>query len=323
MPGWGALALTALLAAASPAAFEAGPANPWPVPEVRVVPLGAAQRPIAEEISRRAPGLFREASRRLDIPSPSPVSIVVAPRRPTTLEASRRLGLEDVPRWAAGIAQGGRKRIVLFGNHLDGYPHRDLDGLIAHEAVHLIIHAAVPSDRAVPRWYHEGLAMVVERDLSLRDALELARLMLVSGPIPLEEIDRGWPRDGPRARMAYAQSLGLVSYAEELAIPGAPRRLVEALGQGLPFPRAFERAYGLHPAVLDRLWRDRLEERMWRIPLYFLGGMVNAAMGLLAVVAVIRVRRARRRRLAELEAQEAAAMVGPSGEPGPDVWHDR
>jgi MYXO-CTERM domain-containing protein len=71
------------------------------------------------------------------------------------------------------------------------------------------------------------------------------------------------------------------------------------------------------------LWRDRLEQRMWRIPLYFLGGMVNAAMGLLAVVALVRVRRRRKRRFAELEAQEAGAELGTASEGSGDVWHDR
>ena len=93
--------------------------------------------------------------------------------------------------------------------------------------------------------------------------------------------------------------------------------------QGQPFDRAFERAYGVRPAILERLWRDRLTDRVWRIPIYVLGGLLNAAMGLLAVVAVVKVRRVRRRRLAEMEARESlAAAPGPvTGDP--DVWHDR
>ena len=316
MTGLGAfLALLVLLAGP--------PEDPWPVPEVRVIPVGQAQRPIAEEVSKRAPRLFREVSRRLDLRSPSPVTILVAARRPTTVEASRKLGLRRVPRWAAGVADGERRRIVLFGNHLDGYPHRDLNGLIAHEASHLILHAALPAGEDVPRWFDEGLAMVVERDLSVYDAFQLARLSLLSGPFPLDAIDESWPSDGASARLAYAQSFGLVAFADELSGGGAPRRMVAAMRQGQPFDRAFERAYGVRPAILERLWRDRLTDRVWRIPIYVLGGLLNAAMGLLAVVAVVKVRRVRRRRLAEMEARESlAAAPGPvTGDP--DVWHDR
>lgn len=316
MKGLGAF-VALLLVGASP------PTDPWPVPEVRVIPVGEAQRPVAREVSARAPRLFRDVSRRLDLRSPSPVTILVAARRPTTLDESRRLGLREVPRWAAGVADGERRRIVLFRNHLDGYPHRDLDGLIAHEASHLILHAALPSGRHVPRWFDEGLAMVVERDLSMHDAFQLARLSLFSGPFPLDAIDESWPRDGARARLAYAQSFGLVAFADELSGRGAPRRMVAAMRRGQAFERAFERAYGVRPAILERLWRERLADRMWRIPLYVLGGLLNAAMGLLAVVAVVKVRRVRRRRLAEMEARESLG-----GSPGPvnadpDVWHDR
>jgi hypothetical protein len=314
----GLCAFVALLAlAAGP------PEDPWPVPEVRVIPVGEAQRPIAKEVSERAPRLFRKVSRRLDLRSPSPVTILVAARRPTTVEASRRLGLSRVPRWAAGVADGERRRIVLFRNHLGGYPHRDLDGLIAHEASHLILHAALPRGQDVPRWFDEGLAMVVERDLSVHDAFQLARLSLLSGPFPLEAIADSWPGDGASARLAYAQSFGLVAFADELAGPGSPRRLVSAMRRGQAFDRAFERAYGVRPAILDRLWRERLTDRVWRIPLYVLGGLLNAAMGLLAVVAVVKVRRVRRKRLAEMEAREAlAAPPGPVTS-DPDVWHDR
>lgn len=309
----GLLALLALTAAP--------PEDPWPVPQVRVIPVGEAQEPLANEVSQRAPRLFREASRRLDLPSPSPVTILVAARRPTTEQASRRLGLEGIPRWAAGVADGRRRRIVIFRNHVDGYPHRDLDGLIAHEASHLILHAAVPREERLPRWFDEGLAMVVERELSVHDAFQLARLSLFSGPFPLDAIDRGWPRDGARARLAYAQSFGVVSFAQELGLAGAPRRLVTAMNSGMEFDRAFERAYGLHPDLLERLWRERLKARTWRIPLYVLGGLLNAAMGLLAVVAVVKVRRVRRRRLAEMAEREA--LRPEPDPPAGDVWHDR
>jgi hypothetical protein len=271
---------------------------------VHVLTPGADPRGLAQRISERAPAIFRQVSQRLDLPSPSPVTIVVVESPPRTLSESRRLGLHDVPAWAAGVANANRNRIVLFAARMEGYPHHDLEGLLAHEASHLLLGAAARGRDHVPRWFDEGLAMTVEREQSVTDALQLARLGLFHDPFPLAELDRSWPRDGSSARLAYAQSLDVVSMAGEYTYSGAPRRLAEGLAHGHTFERAFESAYGLHPRVLEQLWRDRLRARWWRLPLFVLGGLLNAAMGLLAIVAVIRVRRKRRARLAELEEEE-------------------
>ncbi len=280
-------------------------------PLVRVLPGPGVSPSIARELAEEAPGILHRVGRRLALPVPRTVDLHVLAGLPVDAARRRALGLAGAPDWASGIAVPSRGEIWLFLDRLGIYPHRELPGLLAHEGAHLVLGLAVPPGTRIPHWYDEGLAMVVERDLSLRDQLELARLALFSRPIPLAELRDRWPRPARRARAAYAQSFSLVSYAEDHAPPGAVARLVARLRAGLPFDAAFALAYGITPAELERRWQEHVLSRWLRTAVMMAGALVNGLMAGLAILAFLLVRRRRRRRLAEWEDEEGETARAP------------
>jgi len=308
--------VTAVLLATLAALGALGVPEDHPVPAVRVVAAAPMWEPLAKQIAREAPGVVTRVAVRLDLPPPPEMLVVVTGDPPRTAAEEQRLGLDGVPPWAAGIAEASTGRIVLFAREAASYPHRDTNGLLAHEATHVLLEASVPRGVRIPRWYHEGLALSVERSTSLEDALELAWSLAWSRPLPLLALEEGWPAGEVDARAAYAQALSMVAMAERHAPPGGARRLVVRLRAGDPFDRAFTIAYGLDPEILASLW---YREARWRYlirPAFWAALSFNGLLGTLALVAVLVGRERRRRRMAEWAERERLETVDyPDGPP--------
>lgn len=317
-PGaWLAVAVLGALFAAAAAASEP---VPEPVTLVRVIASDPGESARASALQRAAPEIIRRVATRLRLPAPPRLTIEIAPGMPHDPGQKRRLGLGGTVPWAAGLAIPAQERVILFADRVATYPHEGLRGVLAHEASHIVLHHALPPGRRVPRWFDEGLALVVERESSFGDAVRLAELAARGRARSLESLDAWWPSDAAEARDAYAQALSVVSFAERMALPGGPARLVEGMREGLPFERAFERAYGISVAALEYQWRDELRVRYLFMPILALGAAANMTLGVLALIAAARARWRRARRLREMEDQErreeaeaeAAARGGPS-----------
>ncbi len=301
--------LVAPLAPATPPEGALGVPEDHPVPAVRVVAAAPAWEAVSRQIARAAPAVVAQVAARLDLPPPPEMLIVVTGDPPRSAADEQRLGLSGVPPWAAGIAEASSGRIVLFVRQAAAYPHRDTNGLLAHEVTHVLLEASVPRGVRIPRWYHEGLALSSERATSLEDALELAWSLAWSRPLPLLALEDDWPVGEADARAAYAQALSMVTMAERTAPPGGARRLVTRLRAGEPFDRAFTIAYGLDPEVLASLW---YREARWRYlvrPAFWAALSFNGLLGVLALVAVVIGRARRRRRLAEWDERERQETV--------------
>ncbi|GAB4225158.1 MAG: hypothetical protein Kow0062_27490 [Acidobacteriota bacterium] len=280
---------------------------------VRVVAAVASLEPRARALARRAPALVDLAARRLHLPAPPEIEVVVALAVPPA-DGRQPAWLVPPAPWVGGWADSAGGRIVLYADRAPRYPHEGLEGLLVHEAAHLVLAANLPPGARVPRWYDEGLAMLAERGLTWRDTVTLVRVELLAEPIPLEQLERSWPASGGRAAAAYAQSLSLLSWLERSAPPAAPRRLVEGLRDGLPFERAFAAAWGRSPAAAWQAWRRGVRWRYRIVPVLVAAGLSPGLIGVLALVASAVARRRRARRWAEFadgEGDEPPAGRGP------------
>ncbi len=310
-----ALLLAAALRLGSAPASAAGGAEPSNLPELTVRAAADAPSRAPARLRKDGAWLVWLAAARLDLPPPPRVELVIAGRAPRDAAEAAANDLPFAPYWAAGVAEPARGRITIFAERTGSASPEDLPGVVLHEGAHLVLRAALPPGTRLPRWYDEGTALLVERDLSLRDAFELARISFGGDPPPLAALADNWPRTGAGSRAAYAQALSFVSHAQRVARPGATRRLVEALQAGAGFERAFTIAYGIDPALLERDWRAGLRREYGALPLVAAGLAANAVFGLLGAVAVVAARRKRRAALARMpEPPEPAEPSDPENE---------
>jgi hypothetical protein len=129
---------------------------------------------------------------------------------------------------------------------------------LGHEITHVVF-ADHFSERHLPRWADEGIAMLsdlpekkemfrraVRRAIENRSCLTLTRVLQ----------ERDYPASS-RMPVFYSQSLSLVEFLAEL---DAPARILDfvRLSQAVGYEDAVRRVYRLESmAELERLWRDR------------------------------------------------------------------
>ena len=90
------------------------------------------------------------------------VGLNIPPQIHVTLIAENDLRARAIPVWTVGLASGLRD-IAIFPERIGSYPYDSLESVVWHEVVHLAL-AAQAGNRPLPRWFHEGVAMSVERD---------------------------------------------------------------------------------------------------------------------------------------------------------------
>src|SRR5262245_47117526 len=108
----------------------------------------------------------------------------------------------QVPPWAAGFAVGEAGLIVLFPSRSPVYPHDTLEDVLRHEVAHVLISRAAEG-HAVPRWFHEGMAVAVERPWDLEDRTRLASALLFGPRIGVAAIDALFLGDEGSQQRAY------------------------------------------------------------------------------------------------------------------------
>jgi Flp pilus assembly protein TadD len=148
--------------------------------------------------------------------------------------------------WVTGLFDG-KIRLPLEG----GRPRQPaLDGLVAHEYAHAVIHAL--SRGRAPRWLHEGLAQALEGatvDAQLR----------VPGRLTLTGLEALVTDSDPvRARAGYDIALWVTQDLDQRGGFGGLRGLLERLGAGDTLSAAMSAVYGLRLAEFEAQWAARL-----------------------------------------------------------------
>ena len=215
-------------------------------------------------------------------------------------DESSTVARESSP-WTAGFAISNAGLIVLFPSRSPVYPHDTLEDVLRHEVAHVLIGRAA-GGRPVPRWFHEGLAVAVERPWDLEDQSRLVWELIAGPRLTVREIDALF--DGGQGAQSRAYSLSAAFVRDIISEYGAtaPAGILRLVGEGVPFDRAAATMAG-RPlgAVEDRFW-DR--QRVWTVwmPLVTSGPSFWLGMIALASLAVWR----RRRRSAVIRRRWAA-----------------
>ena len=243
----------------------------------------------------------------LDAPGPPMPVVLAAPDSPWAAQVSP---------WVAGMAIGADGPIVLFPTRSPTYPHDTLEDVLRHEVAHLLIGRAAAGQR-VPRWFHEGLAVAVERPWGLEDRTRLASQLLFGPRLDLAAIDRLFAEGEGAQGRAYSLSAAIVRDLIEVHGRSTPADILRATATGMPFDTALAVVTGTPIARLEREFWDR--QRTWTMWVPIVASTSVLWLGVIALAALA-VRRRRQRAAAIRDrwaAEEAAAARLEAPNPAP------
>lgn len=192
--------------------------------------------------------------------------------------------------WTAGFALSNAGLIVLFPSRSPTYPHDTLEDVLRHEVAHVLI-ARAAGGRPVPRWFHEGLAVAVERPWGLEDRSRLAWELLAGPRLTVREIDDLFA--GGQTAQARAYSLAAAVVRDIIREHGsaAPADILRLVGAGEPFNDAVAGVTGLPLGASEDGFWDR--QRVWTVwvPFFTSGDAFWLMVIAVAALAVWRRRR--------------------------------
>jgi len=202
----------------------------------------------------------------------------------------RALHRDRIADWGVGLAEGERAWVDVERALGGG---RNATHVTIHEAVHCLLHQALPGVSGVPAWFHEGLAQDLSGEWRFRDTVSL----ILDGHVPhLASLETGFPADPRRADQAYRTGLLAVQSLRAWHGRDAVPRLIAAARRTGDFRAAMREVTGDEPSAFRERFAGSVRLRFgWlvaatRWPTFFVLLAVLAAVGIAA-----RRRRDRRR----------------------------
>jgi tetratricopeptide (TPR) repeat protein len=183
-----------------------------------------------EALARRAIDILEAAYFRVG------AALSTFPERIVTVVLYTREQFRDItrsPQWAGG-AYDGRIRIPVQGVDTDS---QEFERVLTHEFTHALVQSIAP--RGVPTWLNEGLAVLFE---PTGEAWTDAQLASPGPRLPLERLAGSFERlSRDEARLAYAQSAGLVRAMLDQGGAAGVVAVLQDLAAGESFAAALER----------------------------------------------------------------------------------
>lgn len=216
-----------------------------------------------------------------------------------------------LPEWGGGGAIGTDTIIVA----VDAEPlfENDIRVTTVHELVHIVI-KRLTSQTPIPRWFHEGTALLLSGDLTHREQVVLSQANLTGAFLPLDTIEQvnGF---GPfQARLAYAQSRQAVGVLVDTYGMGVLSELLDAADSTGSFSSAIYAVLGLTDRELEQMiltqTRKRFNPFMWIADSYsiWIGIVVLFLIGFV----ITRIRN--RKKALQMEREEKLQQLEQGGE---------
>lgn len=273
-------------------------------------------------LGRAARGLAANAEATLariagDLPGlPSPAAIEVRLVEDAADLAAVAPAGRGAPPWAVGVAYPD---LGVISVAMRRGPHgADPEATLRHELAHVALGAALGPK--VPRWLHEGFAYQHSAEWSWERTETLAGMSWFGGIIPLDELERSFPREELPAHRAYAESYDFVGFLsrrgrwEDRSDDGDRwpfRRFLAAIARGADVDGAARQAFGRPLRDLFDEWRADLGTRYMLMPIGLLGLVMWIGVAILLVLAWRRRRKQNRARVARWEQEERERAVAP------------
>jgi hypothetical protein len=220
-----------------------------------------------------------------------------------TLIAADDSRARAIPEWIVGLPSGLHD-IAIFPGRIGSYPYDSLEAVVWHEVVHLAL-STQAGDRPLPRWFHEGVAMSVERGWGITNQVQL---LFAAGRRPgLQDLDRQFNSERqPETFSAYLLAAALVSDLRHRHDASAPGAIADRVARGASFAEAFAQETGDTPEqAAARVWRIYGRASSW-IPVVASPSSLWVGIMALAGVAFLATLRKRWRRRRQWQEEEAA-----------------
>lgn len=287
---------------------------------IGLLTTGGARAQPAPVLNIEGPAPLGPARTRVERVDPASLSTIVgivgldAPGAPIRVVLAEEASdwARQVPAWAAGFAIGEAGLVVLFPSRSPSYPHDTLEDVLRHEVAHVLI-ARAAGAQPVPRWFHEGLAVAVERPWDLEDRARLASALLFGPRLDLSAIDALFASSETAQRRAYLLSTALVQHLMREHGADAPARLLRDVGGGRSFDQAMVSVTARSvPRFEAEFWQS---QRTWTTWVPFIASSTVLWLGVLGLAVL--ARRRRRQRSQQLRAgwaseDDAGRPEGPS-----------
>lgn len=266
----------------------------------------AGWEPTAKRLRAVSAEELATAMRLVGLAEPGPpIRVIVAP------EGSGPARL--VAPWISGYALSDQGLVVVMPQRVGGYPDTSLEDLLRHEVAHVLVSRAA-GDRPLPRWFHEGMAMIAGGSWGLDDRSRLTLALLTDRPVSLADLEERFTRGQSEVNRAYAVAGAFVRDLFDRYGPEAASGTLAGVSRGLSFEEAFRVATGVTLAEAESsFWSRQTFWYRW-VPVITSSVTLWILITLLALWA-IRHRRARdlaQRRIWEAEEERtrlAAALL--------------
>ena len=163
-----------------------------------------------------------------------------------------------LPEWGGGGAIGGN--LIVIPTAFKPFLEQSFGQITLHELVHAVLARAYPGV-AIPRWFHEGVAMTLSGELGFQENVVVSAAIFTGSLMSLASIDSVNSYGRNRADLAYCQShLAVLFLIDQYGMEVVPDLLIMARKTG-SFWNGVHAALSLTPPEFEGLYRKDISSR--------------------------------------------------------------
>ena len=160
--------------------------------------------------------------------------------------------------WIGGFTQPAL-HLVVTGVDKGSDPMSEIERILSHEAVHLIVHQATENPfNEPPPWLDEGLATYYQAIADPRFGPVLQHAVNSGTLIPVKALNSTFPDDPNQALQSYAESESIVNFILKTKGNDGMSALLHAYEGGVSNEQAVQNAFGESIDQLDQEWKKSL-----------------------------------------------------------------
>lgn len=210
------------------------------------------------------------------------------------------------PKWAAGISLSNQSTVVIQMRAAPGTGVEEFETTFHHELVHVALDRAA-GGRGLPRWFHEGFAIMHADEWSADKSEMLSRAAAQGALTPFNELTARFPEHHNSASLAYAQSFHFVREWKTRYGDDVYARVLERVREGELFHQAFRNVTDDSVAVAEARWLQDLKNASSLWSLFNDGALIFFGASLLFLVAWWTRRNRNARKLRSMDSDTASA----------------